>query len=165
MQHYFFSSRLLISCHASRGRITRIPNLLAAAARCRSLNVTRTSAPPFTALSSTISSPGSLSCGRHRKRNRTWVATFATASRISFTSSAVNPLAARCSRRVRTASYSTISGTDDSSSAAPSNTLSKICREAPRSLRRAATSTSVSRSHRTPYDITRNITRNTRIVS
>jgi len=134
-----------------------MPNSRAGVARCRRLNVTNRSARPLTAVSSTISSAGSFSRGRHKKRSGTGTATFANASRISFISVALNPLASKCSCRVRTASYSTISGTGTRNSTLWSRAHSRICRDAPRSLRSAATRTPVSRTSRKYQHITCNI--------
>jgi hypothetical protein len=55
---------------ASRGIITSIPNRAGTVPKSRTLNVTNVSARPLTAVSSTISSPGSRSCGLHRKFHR-----------------------------------------------------------------------------------------------
>ena len=60
----------------------------------------------------------------------------------------VRPLASRCSGRVRTASYSMIKGTEARTSNARSKAPISNRLEAPWSLRRAATSTSVSRTSR-----------------
>src|ERR1700730_13164275 len=57
------------------------------------------------------------------------------------------PHAARCSGRVRTDSYSSIKGTDKSKSNRRARAASRTWRDAPVSLRKAATSTSVSRTY------------------
>jgi hypothetical protein len=122
------------------------------------LNVTSQSAAPLTAVSSTISSAGSFNCGRHKNRRGTGIDTCTKASSTSFTCRAVRPLASRCSGRVRTASYSMINGAEASTSNLRSRAAFNNCLEAPRSLRKAATTTSVSRISRSRclhrYDIT-----------
>ena len=125
------------------------------------------SAFPFTAVSKTMSSFASDSFGRQRNASLTCLATEARSSRTRPTSPAVNPHAARCSGRVRTASYSSMRGTESSNSKRWSKTPSRSCLEAPRLLRKAATSTSVSSTYanRTPdHDIACNITSQGRIV-
>jgi hypothetical protein len=65
---FFYGSNLLKIANASpRGRIARIPNLRAAFLKCVKLKVTIKAAWPLTAVSKIISSPGSLSSGRHEK--------------------------------------------------------------------------------------------------
>jgi hypothetical protein len=55
----------------SIGRKTETPKRSAATAKSETLYVTRASASPLMAASSTISSPGSPTCGLHRKCNST----------------------------------------------------------------------------------------------
>src|SRR6266849_7779211 len=55
----------------SIGRRTETPKRSAATAKSETLYVTRASASPLMAASSTISSPGSATCGLHRKCNST----------------------------------------------------------------------------------------------
>jgi hypothetical protein len=68
----------------------------------------------------------------------------AMSSRTRPTSSVLNLLAAKCCALVSTASYSSMSGTESNNSNCRSKAASKSWREAPRSLRNAATITSVS---------------------
>src|ERR1017187_5970905 len=158
---YFFSWLApWISRHTTPGGLARIPNTIAASARCRRLNVVRRSAPPFTAVSRTISSAGSFSRGLQRNRSATGSITAASASSTSFISSALKPLSFKCSGRVSTASYSSISGTEANTAIRRPSAASKSWRDTPRSLRIAATTTSVSSTSRIEIcknDITCNI--------
>ena len=119
-----------ISCQTWPGAVTRIPKLLGASLKCRVLYVTRQSALPFTAVSRTISSAGSLNIGLQRKRSRTGSITSARASSTAFVSSTVNPIRANCSALVSTASYSSISGTEARSTSLWSSAASRSCRDA-----------------------------------
>ena len=152
---------LLICWSASDGATTAQLNILAAATKCLRLKVTIATAPPFTAASKTMSSSGSCNCGRQRNASWTGTADAATSSSTCSTSHLCKPLAFRCSGRVKTASYSNINGTERSRSNRRYKAASSSCREAPRSLRTAATITSVSRTNArfTLYDdIAGNIT-------
>src|SRR6266576_4277137 len=73
--------------------------------------------------------------------------TEASSSSTADTSSLLAPDAARCSGRVRTDSYSSIKGTDKSKSNRRARAASSTWRDAPMSLRKAATSTSVSKTY------------------
>ena len=86
-------SHLLTLLMASRGTITSIPNRSGISPKSRALNVTNASACPLTAVSSTISSPGSRNCGRHRKCALTGSAIANTASRNISTSRSFSPAA------------------------------------------------------------------------
>ena len=125
------------------------PNLTAATAKCRRLNVTSRSARPLIAASSTMSSSGSGSCGRQRNARRTGLATDITASSNTPTSALSNPAAARCSGRVSTASYSIAKGTVSINSYRLRSTAISSRRDAPVLLRIAETMTSVSNTRRT----------------
>ena len=81
---------------ASRGIITSIPNRAGTVPKSRTLNVTNASARPCTAVSGTISSPGSRSCGL-KKCVFTASAIATTASRNISTSRSLSPAASRCS--------------------------------------------------------------------
>lgn len=98
------------------------------------------------AVSNTMSSSGSDSLGRHRNASRTGFAIAARSSRTRPTSALLSPQAARCCGRVSTASYSRMSGTESSNSNCRFKAANKSWREAPLSLRSAATTTSVSRT-------------------
>jgi hypothetical protein len=135
---------LHVWCSASLGKITAQSNSLLASLKSRWLKVTMASAFPLTAVSRTISSFASDSLGRQRNASLTCLATDARSSRTRWTSFALNPHAARCSGRVRTASYSIMRGTESNTSKRRSSAPCRSRRDAPRALRKAATSTSVS---------------------
>ena len=130
----------------SPGRITKQPNRPATGLKCRWLKVTIASACPLTAVSKTISSFGSGNAGLQRNAIVTRLQTSARPPRTLATSSSLAHEAFRCSGRFRTSSYSSISGTESSNSNRRSSAANNIWREAPVSLRKAATSTSVSRT-------------------
>ena len=90
-----------------------------------------------------------------RKTGVTGVPAAASASRIASISPAVAPAAVMCSVRFKTASYSTISGTDRITSKCLFKAETSRRRDAPVSLRTAATSTVVSRTTRTRENIYR----------
>lgn len=130
-----------------------MPNREGTAPKSRTLNVTKASARPFTAASSTISSPGSRSCGRHKK----CVSTASAIAIIPFTkistSCADKPEANRCSACPQVASYSKARATVSNSVGLPRRAARRIAADAPLGLRIAATITSVSSITLTPHTI------------
>ena len=101
---------------------------------------------PVNGVFQTMSWSGSDSLGLQGNARRTGLATTAKSSRTRPTSALLKPLAANCRGRVRTASYSKISGTDGNNSNWRCKAANESWREAPPSLRSAATITSVSRT-------------------
>ena len=152
--------QLLIHCNAVAGRMTAQSKLFVTDAKSLRLNVTIALALPLIAVSRTMSSFGSDSLGRQRNASRTGLATATTSSRTDPTSSESNPHAAKCSGLVSTDSYSRIKGTESSKSNCRFKAANKSSRDAPVSLRKAATITSVSKTKETDtriYDIACNI--------
>src|SRR6266699_3382808 len=80
----------------SIGRKTETPKRSAATAKSETLYVTRASASPLMAASSTISSPGSPTCGLHRKCNSTVSIKAASSASKSSISSGARPGASQC---------------------------------------------------------------------
>jgi hypothetical protein len=121
-----------------------MPNRDGADPKCRKLNVTSASARPLTAASSTISSPGSRSCGLQRKCVLTGSAMAITAVTKISTSRAESPDASWCSASQQTASYSIAKATLTRSVISPCRTARKMAADAPPGLRIPATTASVS---------------------
>ncbi len=159
----YLSSAAASILRNSLGRITRQPNCPATRSKSRWLKVTIASACPLTAVSRTISSFGSDNAGLQRNANLTRLPTSARPSRTSATSSPLAPDAFKCSGRLRTASYSNISGTEITT-----QTAGRV-RPARSDAKRPSRSEKLPpvrrcRGHKWPqlYDIARNITKSSR---
>lgn len=134
---------------AAAGDSTEIPKCAAAEIKSARLKVTMASARPLIAVSNTISSSGSCSCGRHWKWIGTSTATRHTASSSSSTSLGSSSEILRCSNLVRTASYSSTSAVEMRIVTRPASESLKRAFDAPVGLRIAATKTDVSSTSRT----------------
>lgn len=142
-----------ILLNASRGVISVIPKRAGTAPKSRWLKVTRPSALPLIAASSTISSAGSSSCGRHKNRVATGLAIAQSAETNALTSDSSKPDATRCLELTHTASYSSAKATDTTGVKAWLKARSSKVAEAPEGLRKPATITLVSKTNNIIYDI------------
>src|SRR5271166_4834053 len=134
----FFSS--------SAGLRTEMPNRSPASTKSPALYVTKASAWPLTAASSTISSFGSRDWGRQRKCSSTGSIKAASSARNSSISSGASPCARRCSGRCKTSSYSRKSGGFAKSTSCRSAINRRTAFPAPVRVRSPATTTEVSRT-------------------
>lgn len=142
-----------ILLNASRGVISVIPKRAGTAPKSRWLKVTRPSALPLIAASSTISSAGSSSCGRHKNRVATGLAIAQSEETNALTSDSSKPDATRCLELTHTASYSSAKATDTTGVKAWLKARSSKVAEAPEGLRKPATITLVSKTNNIIYDI------------